>query len=175
MPDAGEPRLAYQQIAEDLRSAISEGRLQPGDRLPTEREHAARYGVAVGTYRQALAQLREQGWLATHRRHGTVVLPPEQRQQPEAAEFARRLDLIEAQLRQVTGLVSPSGTAAGSADSAPIAERLAELEAGLARISEQVRRLASSADQYDDLRHSLAQLQEDLDRLGAGARPDAGP
>ena len=47
VPDPRDPRPVYEQIADDLRAAIKEGRLQPGDRLPTEREHAGRYGVAI--------------------------------------------------------------------------------------------------------------------------------
>ena len=111
MPDARDPRPAYEQIADDLRAAIKEGRLQPGDRLPTEREHASRYGVAVGTYRQALSVLRQEGWLATHKRHGTVVLRPEESPSAEYVELSQRLDEIEkhvSQLARQVGRPSPA-------------------------------------------------------------------
>ncbi len=109
-PEAKDPRPAYEQIAGDIRAAIESGRLQPGDRLPTEREHAARYGVAVGTYRQAVATLREEGFLATYKRHGTVVLvPPERPRSPEYIELSQRLDRIEASVAELARLMGTSG------------------------------------------------------------------
>jgi DNA-binding transcriptional regulator YhcF (GntR family)/ADP-ribose pyrophosphatase YjhB (NUDIX family) len=106
VPDPRDPRPAYEQIAADLRAAIEEGRLQPGDRLPTEREHAARYGVAIGTYRQAIAMLREEGFLATYKRHGTVVLvPPDQPVSPEYTELSSRLDRVEEAVAELARLI----------------------------------------------------------------------
>ncbi len=110
LPDPQDPRPAYEQIAADIRAAIEGGRLQPGDRLPTEREHATRYGVAVGTYRQAVAMLREEGFLATYKRHGTVVLvPPERPRSPEYIELSQRLDRIEATVAELARLMELSG------------------------------------------------------------------
>lgn len=110
LPDPEDPRPAYEQIAADIRAAIEGGRLRPGDRLPTEREHAGRYGVAVGTYRQAVAMLREEGFLATYKRHGTVVLvPPEKPKSPEYIELSQRLDRIEATVAELARLMEPSG------------------------------------------------------------------
>jgi DNA-binding GntR family transcriptional regulator len=110
IPDPQDPRPVYEQVAADIRAAIQTGRLQPGDRLPTEREHAARYGVAVGTYRQAVAKLREEGLLATYKRHGTVVLlPPERPRSPEYAELSQRLDQIEATVAELARLMGTAG------------------------------------------------------------------
>src|SRR6516165_2167962 len=111
LPDPRDPRPVYEQIADDLRTAIHEGRLQPGDRLPTEREHASRYGVAIGTYRQAIAMLREEGLLATYKRHGTVVLvPPEQPRSPEYTELSARLDRIEEAVAGLDRLIRARGS-----------------------------------------------------------------
>src|SRR5580704_18658346 len=110
VPDPRDPRPVYEQIAADLRAAIEEGRLQPGDRLPTEREHASRYGVAIGTYRQAVAILREEGLLATYKRHGTVVLvPPERPLSPEYAEPSARLDRVEDAVAELARLIRARG------------------------------------------------------------------
>ena len=115
MPDPRDPRPAYEQIAADLRAAIEEGRLQPGDRLPTEREHAARYGVAIGTYRQAIAMLREEGFLATYKRHGTVVLvPPEQPRSPEYTELSSRLDRVEEAVAELARLIRARAPGGGT-------------------------------------------------------------
>jgi len=141
VPDPRDPRPAYEQIADDLRAAIKEGRLQPGDRFPTEREHAARYGVAVATYRQALSVLREQGWLATQKRHGTVVLRPEATPSPEFVELSQRLDQIERhvsslaqQVRSLSESPAPNGARLG--------DRLSQIEAEIARLGGQIADLA---------------------------------
>jgi DNA-binding GntR family transcriptional regulator len=150
-PDPRDPRPAYEQIADDLRTAIKEGRLQPGDRLPTEREHAGRYGVAVGTYRQALSVLRQEGRLATHKRHGTVVLRPEERPSPEYVELSGRLDQIErhvSQLARQIGQISKSPAPEG----AELASRLTHIEAELARLGGQVDELAHGITDHDELR-----------------------
>ena len=173
VPDSRDPRPAYEQIADDLRAAIKEGRLQPGDRLPTEREHAGRYGVAVGTYRQALSVLREEGWLATHKRHGTVVLRPDQSPSPEYVELSERLDQIErhvSQLAKQIGQISKSPAPEG----AGLADRLAQIEAELARLGGQVDQLAHRVADHDELKQGVAQTKENLAHLGQAARlPDA--
>ena len=174
MPDARDPRPAYEQIADDLRAAIKEGRLQPGDRLPTEREHASRYGVAVGTYRQALSVLREEGWLATHKRHGTVVLRPEESPSAEYVELSQRLDEIEKHVSQLARQVGRIGKEPAPKAAGPTG-RLAQIEADLARLGDQVDELARRAADYDELKHGVAQMRESLASLGrAGRRPDAG-
>jgi len=137
VPDLRDPRPAYEQIADDLRAAIKEGRLQPGDRLPTEREHAGRYGVAVATYRQALSVLREQGWLATQKRHGTVVLRPEATPSPEFMELSQRLDQIErhvSHLAQQIAHLSENPAPNG----AQLGDRLSQMEAEIARLGGQI-------------------------------------
>jgi DNA-binding transcriptional regulator YhcF (GntR family) len=174
LPDPRDPRPVYEQIADDLRTAIKEGRLQPGDRLPTEREHAGRYAVAVGTYRQALWMLRQEGWLATYKRHGTVVLRPEDSQSAEYVELSRRLDQIETHVSQLAGQIGliAKGPAPGGAG---LAGRLGHVEAELARLSGQVDELAGRTASYDDLTHGVAQMKESLATLEqAASRPDAG-
>jgi len=174
VPDPRDPRPAYEQIADDLRAAIKDGRLQPGDRLPTEREHAGRYEVAVGTYRHALSVLRQEGWLATHKRHGTVVVRPEESPSPEYVELSGRLDQIEKHIGQLTrqvGQISKSPAPEG----AGLAGRLAQIEAELARLNGQVDELAYRAAEHDELKQSVAQMKENLAHLGPTARlPDAG-
>ena len=48
-------------ITLQIRSAILEGRVQPGDRLPNERELAERFGVSRVTVRDALRTLEAGG------------------------------------------------------------------------------------------------------------------
>lgn len=52
---------AYEQVARQLREAILDGRLAPGDELPAERELCAQFGVSRTTVREALRALQAQG------------------------------------------------------------------------------------------------------------------
>lgn len=61
----------WRRIADDLRSKIATGRWQHGDRLPTLERLASDYGVAKGTVRNAIDQLRSEGLIAPR---GLVVI-----------------------------------------------------------------------------------------------------
>lgn len=63
----------YQQIADDLREAITSGRFAAGDRLPGENALMERYAVARMTARQALAQLQQEGLTTTRTGVGVFV------------------------------------------------------------------------------------------------------
>jgi len=58
---------AVEEVARRIRPAIVLGVLRDGDRLPAETELARRIGVGVMTVRAALAELRADGLLETHR------------------------------------------------------------------------------------------------------------
>ena len=55
----------YIQISELIARRINAGQLLAGERLPTERDMAREFSVAVGTLRKALRALQMQG-LITH-------------------------------------------------------------------------------------------------------------
>ncbi|MEU0585437.1 GntR family transcriptional regulator [Streptomyces sp. NPDC006132] len=59
------------RIAEDLRAAIKAGHLAPGEKLPSERTLAERYGAARNTAREAIRLLAEEGLVTA--RHGSGV------------------------------------------------------------------------------------------------------
>lgn len=73
---------AATQIADQLKSAITDGSWPPGQFLPTELESAANYGVSRGTVREAMRMLSATNLVATTRGAvgGTFVAVP----QPEA-------------------------------------------------------------------------------------------
>lgn len=50
-------------IVEQVREAVFEGRLKPGDRLPSEKELIERFQVARGTLREALRSLESLGFV----------------------------------------------------------------------------------------------------------------
>lgn len=66
------------EIVEQVKSAILEGRLGPGDRLPSERELSERFGVSRVTVRDALRVLEASGLIEIRvgARGGAVVTLP---------------------------------------------------------------------------------------------------
>jgi len=58
------------QIAEQIRASILEGRLTPNEKLPTEEEMAARFGVSRPTVREALKRLAAQNLIRSKRGPG---------------------------------------------------------------------------------------------------------
>jgi GntR family transcriptional regulator len=64
----------HQQLAEDLLAQIADGTFAIGDRLPTEEQLCAEYGLARGTVRQALGRLDELGLISRRPRAGTTVI-----------------------------------------------------------------------------------------------------
>jgi len=58
-------RSRWQQIYDELREAIDDGRLSPGDRVPAEMELTQRYGFSRNTVRSALSQLEQDGLITS--------------------------------------------------------------------------------------------------------------
>ncbi len=69
---------AFEEAVERLLQAIKLGVVAPGDRLPAERDLAARLGVSRETLREALAVVAQAGYVQARRGRygGTFVLPP---------------------------------------------------------------------------------------------------
>jgi GntR family transcriptional regulator len=67
------PVAAWGQVSRDLRHQIEDGGLEPGARLPTERELAELYGVSRITVRQALDSLARDGFITRKQGSGTFV------------------------------------------------------------------------------------------------------
>lgn len=61
------------RIAEALTREIEEGRLKPGDRLPTEQYLAENFAVSRNVVREAIAQLRSAGLVKSRQGLGTIV------------------------------------------------------------------------------------------------------
>lgn len=72
-PRSGPPGYLYVRVADHIQARVQAGELAPGSRLPAERDLAADYGIAVGTVRQAIAELRSRGVVVTLPAKGTFV------------------------------------------------------------------------------------------------------
>jgi DNA-binding transcriptional MocR family regulator len=63
-------------LVEEIELAVGEGRLAPGQRLPSVRALAAQAGLSPSTVAAALAELRRRGLVVTDGRRGTSVATP---------------------------------------------------------------------------------------------------
>lgn len=64
----------YVEVADRVAADIKAGRLPVGARLPNERAMGAEYGVAHGTARRAVQELRDRGLVRTLPNKGTFVV-----------------------------------------------------------------------------------------------------
>ncbi|MEU6795453.1 TetR/AcrR family transcriptional regulator C-terminal domain-containing protein [Nonomuraea wenchangensis] len=85
MPSSTPP---YQRITAEIRTRILTGELRPGERMPSIRQIARRWGVAVATATKVMAVLRDEGLVETKVGAGAVVTAgrgqPAASQQPAA-------------------------------------------------------------------------------------------
>lgn len=68
-----ESKSLAEAVAEQLMAMIARGQLKPGDRLPTEPELMAQFGVGRSTLREAIKSLVVAGLVETRRSLGTFV------------------------------------------------------------------------------------------------------
>lgn len=65
----------YLQVRREIMSCLASGEWKIGQRLPTERELADRWGVAISTVRAGVSQLVAAGVLSRRQGRGTFVAP----------------------------------------------------------------------------------------------------
>jgi DNA-binding transcriptional MocR family regulator len=71
MPDSNQP--LYQTLAQELRSAMGDGRLAAGERLPSVREAAKSRGLSINTVLAAYRQLETHGLIEARPQSGYFV------------------------------------------------------------------------------------------------------
>jgi DNA-binding GntR family transcriptional regulator len=112
--DPDDPRPQYLQVADAIRSAITSGRLAPGERLPSHGDVAADYDVSVGTVKRALGLLQEEGLIVSRQGQaarvrtqvrdagssGDVAGGKDEDVRAALAELNRRLSAVERRLSQ---------------------------------------------------------------------------
>jgi len=122
MIERGRSREGAARLREFVLSGVAEGRLRPGERLPTERDLVARFATARSAARKALAQLEAEGHITRSVGRGTFIAPP-----PEEAQLGRArsllaavhvspAELMEARMRIEPGMAELVATNATAAD-----------------------------------------------------------
>lgn len=71
--DDGSDIPIYQQIRNQIVLGISDGRLSPGEQLPTVRGLAEEIGINSMTVNKAYQLLKQEGYIMTDRRNGAKV------------------------------------------------------------------------------------------------------
>ncbi|UYQ76240.1 GntR family transcriptional regulator [Glutamicibacter sp. JL.03c] len=84
----------YQQVREQILSAIAKGKLAPGTKLPSVRALSGTLNLAVNTVAKVYKELELQGAVVTRGRHGTVVQAAENRAEQEVSDAAADLARI---------------------------------------------------------------------------------
>jgi len=144
MPLAATPlqaSLLREQVAGMLRSAITDMRLAPGERI-TERQLVELTGVSRATVREALRQLAAEGVLTAVPQRGVIVAAPTKQE-------ARELYEVRAMLEGLAGRLF--ARRASDADVRLLAERFEELKQVFLTSSDTKELLAAKARFYDAL------------------------
>ena len=85
----------FEQVRSQLANAITTGRFEPEDQLPTVRKLAADLGLAANTVARAYRELELAGIIETRGRHGTFVAgslsPKKEAGVRSAAAFVQRM------------------------------------------------------------------------------------
>lgn len=134
---------------EQVKAMIAEGRLEPGERLPTERELAARLGISRSSMREAIRALTVLGVLEARHGSGIYVTSLEAGDLLETfgvvADLSRGPRLVE--LLEVRRILESTATALAAA-------RIGEDE--LAEVAKHLEAMNATDDPEEILSHDLA-------------------
>lgn len=124
------PRL-YEVIVEQLCGYMANNGMDPGDRLPAERDLAAKLGVSRASLSQALVALEVQGVLSVRHGDGAILVrrPTEERAIRALREHADRIpDIIEAREALEVKLAGLAAARRTDAEMAAIDAAIATME-----------------------------------------------
>lgn len=98
----------WRQIADDIRSEITSGRLEAGARIPPETELAERFGVNRHTVRSAISALTQEGVLRAEQGRGTFVANAK-RLTHQIGARTRMSQSLASQAHEAKGILVSSG------------------------------------------------------------------
>lgn len=159
-----------EEIVEHLSRALAEGKLQPGDRLPSEQELAADFGVARTVVREAISQLKHDGFVRSRKGVGAFIAQPEERSSFRISPqcFEKRKELLKL-MRLRTGVAAETAADAATSRSQEDLDAMQDIVKemrlaiedetnGAARYFEAERQLAKAFGVASGNDHSLAFL-----------------
>jgi DNA-binding GntR family transcriptional regulator len=130
-PTLNRPDPPYLQIVKHIRQQIMSGELREGDRVPTGRQIAEQWGVAIATATKVITTLRSEGLVEASPGRGTVVKTVSASHSPTDRALAiRRTGRIyppdeHAKIRSASLVDAPAqvADALGSSEGAPVIRR----------------------------------------------------
>ncbi len=134
MTTLGDSQPTYRHVADELRTEITTGHIQPGERLPSVRDLAARFEIAEGTTQSALRVLRDEGFVVSRSTRGYFVRD----QLPEPPQPSAEYTMLRNQLGAVQATVET------------LTERVNHLEEALGRPERRPRRQPSREPEPDE-------------------------
>lgn len=147
----------YEEIAEQLKELITDGKYAPGQKLPSEAELCRVFDASRLSVRSALGRLAAQGLVQTYRGRGSFVC--EAPQKPDGAQlfvgnYISRTDFFELRRILETEIAGLAAQRAGSDTITRLRElsfqmQRAETEAEIAEADEQFHLLLAESTQND--------------------------
>ncbi len=141
------------KLVAEVRKEITSGRLQVGQRLPTEAKMAAQFGVSRPLLREALAELRAEGFVQTESGRGTFVRHPTES------------DLADAFGHQLLLAVPGPG---------PTADQLYEARQAIEVVAAELAALRATPDALATLDRLLATMVDSAEDAAAYTAADVG-
>ena len=96
--DFADSEPLYMQLRNQIVVGIAEGKLQPGERLPTIRALADECGINMMTVSKAYQLLKQEGYIETDRRSGASIARKQGGQVSEATLKTLRICISELRL-----------------------------------------------------------------------------
>jgi len=145
----------FEGVVLQIQRLIVDGALKPGERLPPERELAARLSVSRSSVRDAIRILELAGLVVPRQGEGTVVadLAPENVAAPIAAILLRKRELI-GELLDVRRMIEPTLAARAAERATP--EEIARLEEILERQAAKAARGEPTVDEDGEFHYQIA-------------------
>jgi GntR family transcriptional repressor for pyruvate dehydrogenase complex len=145
----------FEGVAQQIQRLIADGALKPGERLPAERELAARLSVSRSSVRDAIRILELAGLVVPRQGEGTVVadLSPENVTAPIASMLVRKRALI-AELIDVRKMIEPALAARAAERATP--EDVERLEEILERQAAKAQRGESTVEEDTEFHYQIA-------------------
>ena len=145
----------YAEVAAQLERLILDGTLQPGDKLPSERDLAERFDVSRSAIREAIRTLELKGFVEPRPGEGTLVRTPtfDSLLNPLASLLGQKRELV-AELLDVREMLEPPLAARAARHALP--EDLSHLEDILRRQAERVSRQELAIEEDSEFHYTVA-------------------